>query len=199
MAEALELAPPGRNPCRAVRPVQGGQGKRFFTPDEYRELGRVLKEADGLVQPSAVAALRLLMLTGCRKNEIVGLRWDDVDRVRALLQPEAVEKPTVASLKLVPAMQPSTIIDDQQVAGQEPDTLVTEPHGKQALEELQGPTACTCRTHQRIPGREIEPLAIPHRGRLKRLSGQLRRHMLLDFPEGFGLVAHQCEHSLSIG
>ena len=30
--------------------------------------------------PPAVAAIRLLVLTGCRHSEIVSLRWDDVDR-----------------------------------------------------------------------------------------------------------------------
>ena len=81
MAEALELVPPGRNPCRAVRRYREVRRERFLTPDEYRELGRVLKEteAEGSARPSAVAALRLLMLTGCRKNEIMGLRWDDID------------------------------------------------------------------------------------------------------------------------
>jgi integrase len=83
MAETWELIPPGRNPCRAVRRYKEVRRERFLAPDEYRELGRVLKEAEanGSVRPSAVAALRLLMLTGCRKNEIMGLRWDDVDRV----------------------------------------------------------------------------------------------------------------------
>ena len=37
-------------------------------------------EADGSMWPPAIAALRLLMLTGCRKGEILTLRWDDVDR-----------------------------------------------------------------------------------------------------------------------
>ena len=35
---------------------------------------------EGAVSPYAIAALRLLMLTGCRLNEILTLRWDDVDR-----------------------------------------------------------------------------------------------------------------------
>ena len=37
-------------------------------------------EASGSVWPSAIVAIRLLMLTGCRRNEIITLRWDDVDR-----------------------------------------------------------------------------------------------------------------------
>jgi len=82
MAETWELLPPGRNPCRAVRRYREVRRERFLTPAEYRALGRVLSEAqrDGSARPSAIAALRLLMLTGCRKNEIMRLRWDDVDR-----------------------------------------------------------------------------------------------------------------------
>lgn len=36
-------------------------------------------EAAGTVSCHAVAAFRLLMLTGCRLTEILTLRWDDVD------------------------------------------------------------------------------------------------------------------------
>ena len=36
-------------------------------------------EAEGKIHPSAVAAFRLLMLTGCRRNEILKLCWQDVD------------------------------------------------------------------------------------------------------------------------
>ena len=43
-------------------------------------------EADGSVWPYAIAAIRLLMLTGCRRNEIVTLRWDDVDRTAGELR-----------------------------------------------------------------------------------------------------------------
>ena len=57
MAEAWELIAPGRNPCRAVRRYREVRRERFLTPDEYRKLGRVLKEAeaDGSASPSAIA------------------------------------------------------------------------------------------------------------------------------------------------
>ena len=106
MAEAWELAPPGRNPCRAVRRYREVRRERFLTPGEYREVGRVLKEAEanGSVSPPAAAALRLLMLTGCRKNEIVRLRWDDVDRVaRELRLSETKTGPR--SVPLTPAVE----------------------------------------------------------------------------------------------
>ena len=82
LAEAWGMTPPRRNPCRSVRLYRKNRRERFLTPEEYRTLGRVLCEAetDGSTMPSAVAAIRLLLLTGCRKNEIVTLRWDDIDR-----------------------------------------------------------------------------------------------------------------------
>ena len=54
--------------------------ERFLTEEEFRRLGRVLDEleAGGRMPLHAAAALRLLMLTGCRCNEILTLRWEDV-------------------------------------------------------------------------------------------------------------------------
>ena len=81
-AEAWELVPPGWNPCRSVRRYKQHSRERFLTPEEYRCLGRALSEAEAnrSVWPPAIAAIRLLMLTGCRHSEILTLRWDDVDR-----------------------------------------------------------------------------------------------------------------------
>ena len=88
LAEAWGLIPPRHNPCRSVRRYKEHRRERFLTVEEYGRLGRVLDEAeaDGSVMLSAVAAMRLLLLTGCRKNEIVTLRWDDVDRTAGELR-----------------------------------------------------------------------------------------------------------------
>ena len=82
LAGVWGLAPEGGNPCRSVRKYKERKRGRFLTVEEYRRLGRALTEAEatGSVSPCAVAALRLLMLTGCRLTEILTLRWDDVDR-----------------------------------------------------------------------------------------------------------------------
>ena len=81
LAEAWGLAPPGSNPCHGVRRYRRRPRERFLTHEEFRRLGRVLRdlEADGSVWPSTIAAIHLLMLTGCRKSEILDLRWDDVE------------------------------------------------------------------------------------------------------------------------
>ena len=82
LAEAWGLAPGGGNPCRFVLKYKEGKRERFLTDDEYRRLGRALceLETEAPVPARAVAALRLLMLTGCRSAEILTLRWSDVDR-----------------------------------------------------------------------------------------------------------------------
>ena len=88
MAETWEMVPPDRNPCRHVRYYREKSRERFLTPEEFRRLGAALRtfEARGAMQASAVAALRLLMLTGCRMGEILSLRWDDVDRTSRVLR-----------------------------------------------------------------------------------------------------------------
>ena len=101
LAEAWERIPPGRNPCRSVRHYKERSRERFLTPEEFRRLGRVLRdvETDGSVWPPAIAALRLLLLTGCRKSEILTLRWDDVDRTAGELRlKDAKEGPRMVLL-----------------------------------------------------------------------------------------------------
>ncbi len=83
LAETWGFRPRGRNPCRSVRRYREVPRERYLTGEEYRRLGRVLREAEakGKEWPPAIAAIRLLLLSGCRRDEILTLRWDDVDRV----------------------------------------------------------------------------------------------------------------------
>lgn len=52
---------------------------RYLTPAEHANLWRTLCEMDATPHRDAAQALRLLIVTGCRKNEVVRLRWDEVD------------------------------------------------------------------------------------------------------------------------
>ena len=81
-AQRWGLAPEGGNPCRSVRKYRLRLRDRHLTREEYRRLGQALRdgEADGSIAGPAATALRLLILTGCRRDEILTLRWDDVDR-----------------------------------------------------------------------------------------------------------------------
>ena len=78
----------GPNPCRAVRKYRTRPRERFLTGEEYTRLGRAVDalEAKGTVSHHAAAAIRLLVLTGCRRNEVLELRWDDIDRTAGELR-----------------------------------------------------------------------------------------------------------------
>ena len=99
----------GDNPARQIEryPEQGRE--RYLTVEELRRLGKALRDAEtvGLpwlideslpkakhipkekrsrvIDPYAVAAIRLLMLTGARLREILEARWDYIDWNRGLM------------------------------------------------------------------------------------------------------------------
>ncbi len=75
------MAPDGlSNPCRSIMKYPERRRERFLTDSEFTRLGRALEEAEaaGDVSASAVAAIRLLALTGCRRSEVLKLRREDV-------------------------------------------------------------------------------------------------------------------------
>ena len=77
LAEVWGWRPDGSNPCRHVKRYREHQRERFLSPEETVRLGEVLREAEAEM-PSAVAAFRLLLLTGCRMSEVRDLRWEYV-------------------------------------------------------------------------------------------------------------------------
>ena len=77
LAEVWGLRPDGSNPCRHVKRYKERNRERFLSPEETERLGEVLREAEDEMR-SAVAAFRLLLLTGCRLSEIQFLRWEYV-------------------------------------------------------------------------------------------------------------------------
>jgi integrase len=88
LAEVWGWRPEGTNPCRHVKKYREEKRERFLTSDELARLGRVLAEAerDGSERPEVVAAIRLLLLTGCRLGEVLNLTWEEVDAERRCLR-----------------------------------------------------------------------------------------------------------------
>lgn len=69
------------NPCRSVRPNRKRQCERFLTNDELARLGAELaklRSSKDRTKQCADAAIVLLLLTGCRKSEILTLEWSDI-------------------------------------------------------------------------------------------------------------------------
>lgn len=101
------------NPTRGVKKFRQEHRNRFLTGEELARLGEVLTAAEtgyalsedcrakgeprksgrrGVADPDrgenpvALAAIRLLLLTGCRKSEVLSLQWDWVDFDRSVLR-----------------------------------------------------------------------------------------------------------------
>ena len=81
LAERWNLRPDGTNPVRHVERFTERKRDRFLSEEEMAHLGTALDELgrQGRVSEAAVAAIRLLIFTGCRVAEILTLRWENVD------------------------------------------------------------------------------------------------------------------------
>ena len=84
-AERLSYRPPFSNPCRGIERFREHKRKRPLSEDELRRLWRYLSQSNENESPWTKAALKLLVLTGCRKSEVLTLQWRDVDIPRSVL------------------------------------------------------------------------------------------------------------------
>jgi integrase len=80
----------GASPVRGVETARGEAKDRTLSGTGLARLGRALDEAEAAA-PLAVAALRLIALTGLRRDEGCALRWSEVDEVGHCLRLEATK------------------------------------------------------------------------------------------------------------
>ena len=73
-AEVYGYRPEGTNPCTGIKRYRRQGRERFLSVAELRRLGEVLARHEP-GSPQAVAIIWLLLLTGCRKSEILTLKW----------------------------------------------------------------------------------------------------------------------------
>lgn len=115
LAELWGLRPDGSNPRRLIQKYPEVKRERFLSLEEIKRLGSVLREieTEGREMPSAILAIRLLLYTGCRLNEIMTLKWEYVDLEAAILHlPDSktgakkvyLGKPAVKLLEEAPAI-----------------------------------------------------------------------------------------------
>lgn len=98
LAEAWGIRPDGSNPCQHVKKYPETKRERYLDGSELTRIAQAIdelerkwntdkprerdpekKEKDDRISPAAAAALRLLILTGCRCGEILSLQWAYVD------------------------------------------------------------------------------------------------------------------------
>ncbi|SMX29518.1 hypothetical protein TRP8649_03654 [Pelagimonas phthalicica] len=89
LTEIRGLRETGTNPCPGVTKFKEEKRKRFLSTDEYASLFQTLDAAvsgdlvtpkGSLLSPVACAAIRLLVQSGARKSEILGLEWDWINQ-----------------------------------------------------------------------------------------------------------------------
>ncbi len=105
--------PAGQSPCSGISPLKGCTlRERYLTQEEAQKLMRKLEQCG---RPEA-SALRLLLLTGARKSEILRARWENVRMdLRLLIVPLSksgrprhipLSSAAVAVLKSLPRVSP---------------------------------------------------------------------------------------------
>ena len=77
LAEAWGIRPDGSNPCRHVEKNAERGRERLLSAAELARLGDALAGHDG--SPYVPAAIKLLLFTGARLGEVLGLQWSWID------------------------------------------------------------------------------------------------------------------------
>jgi integrase len=87
LAERWGLRQEGSNPCRNIEKFKERSRERFLSEIEIARLGEALAEAGKSGSPpAALAAIRLLILLGARKTEVLTLEWRWINFERSLIE-----------------------------------------------------------------------------------------------------------------
>jgi len=130
--ESVELRPLHSNPSKVIQRFP--ERKRVFRleDDQLAALGKVLDkmESERHVSFYALAAIRLLILTGARRGEVLALEWDDVDVENGTLrfqdtktgpQARALNQAAAAIFKTIPRVKDESKVFPWTV----PDSAIT--------------------------------------------------------------------------
>jgi len=79
-AEEWGYLPPNSNPCTGVRRYKENKKQRFLSDVELKKLEESLaqQEKEQPLSSCTTNAIRLLLYIGCRKKEILNLKWENV-------------------------------------------------------------------------------------------------------------------------
>ncbi len=133
LAERWALRPDGSNPCRHIEKFGEQKRERMLSTAELARLGEALAAAKA--SPQAIAAVKLLVFTGARLGEILGLRWDWIDFERG--EARLPDSKTGAKTLHFPPPALAVLADRPRFAGN-PHVIVGQKGGA-ALANLQKP------------------------------------------------------------
>ncbi len=114
-AERMGFREEGSNPCLGIRRHRRKGRERCLSDTKIRSLSACLV-ARVAERPLAVAAIRLLLLTGCRRSEVLTLRWTDLREDALFLRDSKTGPRTVwlsrAALKVLDGIDRSRNLAD---------------------------------------------------------------------------------------
>jgi integrase len=116
LAEMWGWRPDNTNPVRHIEKYKESKRDRYLSAEEFTRLGDVMAKAaeEGSESPFALAAIRLLIFSGARLDEILSLRWDHVDLDQRVLKlPDSktgrklvwLSPPAIAVLSAIPRVE----------------------------------------------------------------------------------------------
>lgn len=121
------------NPCEGIQHYPERKRERFLSGAEISRLGNALAQAEASGSESiyAVAAYRMLLLTGCRLGEIQRLRWEWVyleERELRLPDSKSGAKTVYLGEAALQVLRNIPSIDDNPfvIAGKLPDSHLTD-------------------------------------------------------------------------
>lgn len=114
-AEEWGILPESASPCRGITRNKLRKHECRLSALELEHFGAALVNAEAN-HPMAVAAIRLIALTGCRKSEILNLTWNEV-RGRRLLLTDAKTGPRTVWLgrageAILASLEPHPALDE---------------------------------------------------------------------------------------
>ncbi|GJM01359.1 MAG: integrase [Methyloligella sp.] len=112
-AEEFGYREQNSNPCKGMKKFTENKRERYLSKEELNRLGKALNEAEntGKISTYAAAAIRLLILTGARRGEILTLKWAYIDYEKQVIRlPDSktgarvinLNEPTIKVLEIVP-------------------------------------------------------------------------------------------------
>lgn len=128
-AEEFGFREQNSNPCKGIKKFSEGKRERYLSKEELGRLGRALTEAEtsGKISIYAAAAIRLLILTGARRSEILSLKWEYIDYEKQVIRlPDSktgaktinLNEPTMEVLQSIPRQTGNPYVIVGKIHGQ---------------------------------------------------------------------------------
>lgn len=112
-AEEFGFRKQNSNPCKGIKKFTENKRERYLSKEELGRLGKAINKAEtsGKISIYAAAAIRLLILTGARRGEILTLKWVYIDFEKQVIRlPDSktgaksinLNEPTIEVLQSIP-------------------------------------------------------------------------------------------------